>query len=248
MNINVFGAIFLDIYIYGNRFDSEVMESIGGSGLSIALGLHTLGHEIRFYGNIGNDERKTFIFNNLKKYEFSTKDIKVHEGKTGLFISKEDKVLAVERGVNDNLVSINIDNGKNFKEEYAVITTELNKESIEKILSYSWKGVFLDIGPRPQLAKDLNLPQNTIVMGTYEENEVVDCDIIKLGSKGAKWGDSFIEGNKEKLPYTIGAGDLFDTILIHNILSNNKKDALRQAVTLAEKACTMKGGFKISKL
>lgn len=246
MKIDVFGAVFLDRYIYDQEFNTEIIESIGGSGLSIALGLHIFGHDVRFYGNIGNDDRKDKIFNILKDYKFPVDTITIKDGVTGLFIAKNDKVFSVERGVNDEPITIEDDI---LHGEYAIITTEINKSSIQRILEYKWKKIFLDVGPRPFILKDIQLSQDMIKIGNSLENKIISCNIVKLGSHGAKWGNIVISGNNILLPYTIGAGDLFDTILIDNLLKGiYKKEALKRAVELAEISCTKIGGFKIDKI
>lgn len=246
MGISVFGAVFLDRYIYEEHGSTEIIESIGGSGLNIALGLHLLGHDVEFYSNMGDDKRKNKVLNKLKPYNFPIENIHIREGLTGLFTTKNDKVLSVERGVNAEPLTVNMDS---LGGECAVITTELNKTSIQRLLTHRWKRVFLDVGPRPHILKDICLPQNIIKIGNALENEISPCHIVKLGPKGAKWEDIVVKGNNASLPYTIGAGDLFDTILIDSFLKGMaKKEALKRALRLAEIGCMKKGGFKLVKI
>lgn len=246
MKIDVFGAVFLDRYIYEECDETRIVESIGGSGLSIALGLHLLGHDVKFYGNIGQDDRKIKIFNILEENYFEAESIAVKRGVTGLFIAKNDKVTSVERGVNAEPLTIN---EELLRRECAVVTTELNTISLQKILSFNWKKIFLDVGPRPHILEGIILPDNVTKIGNAEENEKSPCNIVKLGQNGAKWGNITVDGNNISLPYTIGAGDLFDTILIDGILSKkDRRTALKLAVECAEESCKIKGGFKINKL
>lgn len=238
--INVFGAVFLDIYIDKNK-KTEIIESIGGSGLNIALALHLLGNKVNFYGNIGDDERKWFIFDRLNKHKFPINNICINNGKTGLFIAQNDEVIAVERGVNDKALRLKELNG-----DYAIITTEIDLTSIKNILKYSWKKIFIDVGPRPFILKDIDLPKEVIKIGNEKENKIIKCDITKLGKNGCKWDDIYIPGNKNKYPYTIGCGDLFDAFLIHNLLKGNSKiNSLKEAVYISEKSSKIKYGNKI---
>lgn len=246
MKIDVFGAVFLDRYIYKDDYNTEIIESIGGSGLGIALGLHILGYDVYFRGNIGKDVRQTKILNKLKAYNLRLENIAIKEGETGLFIAQNDKVLSVKRGVNAEGLDINIDS---LSGDYAVITTELNKTSIQQILDYKWKKILLDVGPRPHILKDIRLPDNVIKVGNALENNIIPCDIVKLGPGGAKWGNITVEGNNTSLPYTIGAGDLFDTFLMHGLIKGTEKqEVLRLAVKFAEESCKIKGGFKLEKI
>ncbi|BEP28550.1 PfkB family carbohydrate kinase [Helicovermis profundi] len=243
MDIDVLGAIFVDTYIYDTSKGKEIIETIGGSGLTIALGLHLLGHNVNFFGNIGNDEKGKYILEELKTYDFDTKNISIINGYTGSFIAKNDKMFSVKRGVNDFSLKIN---SSNLRNESLVLTSEIHVESINTALNLNYKNIFFDVGPRAFLLKNINFPDNIIKIGNINEHTLTKCNIIKLGEKGAKWDDLFINGNTTKLNYTIGAGDLFDTILIDNYLNGvNKIESLRKATNYAEKSCSLKGGFKI---
>lgn len=245
MKIDVFGAIFLDRYIYKEKNETETIESFGGSGLNIAVGLHMLGYDVYFRGNIGKDVRRIKILEDLKAYKFPVEGISIKEGETGLFVTKNDKVLSVERGVNANSLTIKRDE---LMGEYAVITTELNKTNIQELLDYKWEKIFLDVGPRPHILRGIQLPQNVIKIGNAIENETIPCDIVKLGPDGAVWNNIKVSGNASKLPYTIGAGDLFDTIVIDGFIKGREGEALKMAVKIAEEGCKIKGGFKLKKV
>ncbi len=243
MKIDVFGAIFLDKYLYEDDSGIYREEAVGGSGLSIALGLHLLGHDVSFYGNIGNDERGLKVMSKLNSYGFPRENICIMNGITGLFVARNDVVSKVERGVNAFPLGSDIDS---LRGEFAVITTELNKESLKKIVSNKWKQMFLDVGPRPSILKEVSLPKDIIKIGNFKESKVVSCHIEKLGPDGARWSDIRVSGNNKVLPYTIGAGDLFDTLLIHGVLRGREKnEVLRLAVELAEESCKIPGGFKL---
>ncbi len=243
MKIDVFGAILIDQCIDDK---GETTESIGGSGLNIARGLHLLGHDVQYISNIGNDVYKDTVFKTLELSSFPTQSITIRQGKTGLFISQNNQMKSVERGV--NALPLTLDTGL-LRNECAIITTEIHESSLEKILSFNWKNIFLDIGPRPQILDNLSLPQNCVTIGNVEENKIKTSQIVKLGPKGANWNDIKVPGSNMPLPYTVGAGDLFDTILIDNILKGkSKKTALSSAVEHAEKGCYIKNTFKLEGL
>lgn len=243
MKIDVLGAVFLDKYIYEENDGTQIIESIGGSGLNIALGLHLIGHDVNFYGNIGSDEAGINIVNKLNSYGFLRENISTKDGPTGLFIAKNDKVCSVERGVNAE--SLIIDRNS-LRSECVVATTEISQDSLKKIVSYKWKQIFLDVGPRPNILADISLSKNIIKIGNLKEDKIIPCHVKKLGPRGAMWGNDIAQGNNDLLPYTIGAGDLFDTLLIDGILrGREKKEVLKLAVELAEESCKVPGGFKL---
>lgn len=241
MKIDVFGAILIDEYIDDA---GKKTESIGGSGLNIARGLHLLGHDIRYFSNIGSDEKKDTILKELKNNNFSIEGISIKQGMTGVFTSQNDKMIAVDRGV--NAMPLTIDTSL-LRNECAIITTELQESSLEKILSYPWRQIFLDIGPRPYILSTIPLPKNCITLGNILESKKFPCQIVKLGPAGAKWDNIVVKGNNTPLPYTIGAGDVFDTILIDNILNGkDRKTSLETALEYAEKSCNIQNSFKLA--
>ncbi|WP_129409587.1 PfkB family carbohydrate kinase [Marinitoga lauensis] len=86
MNIDVYGALFYDIYIYGEKpHESQIIEIPGGSGFNIAYLLYKLGYNISFNGFIGNDLKGKYL-----KDIIPFKNIQVKEKKTATFISKND--------------------------------------------------------------------------------------------------------------------------------------------------------------
>lgn len=240
MKIDVFGAILIDQCIDAR---GELTESIGGSGLNIARGLHLLGHDVQYISNIGNDVHKDTVLKALELSNFPIQGIAARQGKTGLFLSQNNQVKSVERGV--NALPLILDTSL-LRNECSIITTEIHETSLEKILSYNWKSIFLDIGPRPQILNNLPLPQNCVTIGNIKENKIKTSQIVKSGPKGANWNEIEVKGSNMPLPYTVGAGDLFDTILIDNILKGkSKQTALRSAVEYAEKGCYINNTFKL---
>lgn len=241
MYIDVFGGIFLDLYKYKKGDSFKIIESIGGSGLNIALGLHILGHRVRFHGNIGDDNRGKRIIKRLKKYKLPIEDINVKKGYTGIFISKNNRVARVYRGVNN--MKVNFTTYK--KSNMAILTTEIGYDSICDIINNKWEKTFFDIGPRPNIIEDKNKFNDIIKIGNHVENKVIKCNIVKKGSQGARWDDYYVMGNRIKYSHTIGAGDLFDTILIHSYLAGSGREkALNNAVEVSQKSCRIKGGFE----
>ncbi|OQY10467.1 MAG: hypothetical protein B6I29_01320 [Marinitoga sp. 4572_148] len=160
MKIDVYGAIFYDIYIYGNKpHESQMIEVPGGSGFNIAYLLHKLGH-------IGNDFKGDF----LKKI-IPFENIELKEGKTAIFISKNDIPVGVERRINDSVFA-----NLNKTSEIAIITTEISRNEIKRIEKLNYDQVFFDIGPRPYISK--NLFKDAFVIGTHEECKFRKCDIF----------------------------------------------------------------------
>lgn len=241
LQIDIFGGIFIDVYKYKEKDKFQVIESIGGSGLNIALGLHILGHKVRLHGNIGNDNRGKIIIKKLKSYKLSVKHIHVKKGYTGIFISKDDKVSKIFRGVND----LKIDYKKYEEKNVVILTTEINDNSINEVVNDNWKQIFIDVGPRPNIIKNMNFVRNIVKIGNHIESNMYPCDIIKQGPQGASWNSYSVKGNEIKYFHTIGAGDLFDAILIHNyLLGKGKEEALHNAVEISQDSCKIKGGFE----
>ncbi|MFN4190052.1 MAG: carbohydrate kinase family protein, partial [Pseudothermotoga sp.] len=246
IKIAVIGGIFWDVFIYGEQAHSaEILEMCGGSGLNLAFGLRKMGFDVSFFSNIGNDYKANLIMTELKKYDFDTQFIRQRSGDTGFHIALNEKPVAVNRGVNKLPVQIDEEHIKHC--DCVVINTEVPKESIYKFMELSKeKKIFLDIGPIANLSKDVKgMARNLLVIGNAQEAEKINCDVIKLGHRGAKWGDILIEGDGIEYQYKIGSGDVFDVVLIWSLLNGaDRLQALKNAVQKAQFAArSIKGAF-----
>jgi len=238
LKIHVLGGVFLDRYTWE---DGETLESIGGSGLNMALGLHLLGYDVAFYGNIGKDKRGETLIKKLEAYNFPTNNLSLLDGYTGMFTCKNDKVISVYRGVNEIDVRIPDSN----TEDLLIITTEINKSFLARVLGRMNNKTILDVGPRPWILKGINIPEKVIRIGNEEENEIVKCHIVKAGPKGVFGSGIYLRGDGKKYRYTKAAGDFFNTIFIDSMLRGRGiRKSLKRALSLSQKACKIKGGYE----
>jgi len=247
MDVAVFGGTFWDVFIYGNRpHEVEILELPGGSGLNIAFGLHKLGYSVHFFSNIGNDWRGKELLKQLSENGLSTNGLTIKEGKTGYHIALNDTPIGVDRGVNRLNVEFDDDTLKNA--DIVVINSEIPVESIYKICSKAEKLCFIDLGPRfvidTDKLKELSKAK-LIFIGNEKECIKKNCDIIKMGSKGASWEEITVEGDLQNYPYKVGAGDVFDVILIDSFLKGlDRRTCLKRAVSIAQIAAKeIKGAF-----
>lgn len=233
MKIDIYGAIFYDVYIYGEKpHEVEIIENPGGSGFNIAYLLYKLGHEISFNGFIGNDLKGKYL-----KEIVPFKDIEVKEKKTAIFISKNDNPIGIERKINDSKYS-NLEK----KSDVAIITTEISKNELKNIEKLNYKKVFFDIGPRPFIAK--NIFKNAFILGTEEECKYRNCDLIKQGNKGVKFNNKIYNSNGKIAKCKTGLGDIFDGFFIHYILNNyHIEKAIKNSIDKVEKVLDIPGAY-----
>lgn len=232
--IDIIGGIFIDVYIFKDNeyyiHGSNIMIIPGGSGLNVAIGLSKLGHKVRIFGNIGNDFMGEYCLKILSEYAVDTNWIQKLNYPTPTFITINEKPLAVSRKAAD----IDILLSKN-KADYLFITTEVNSNIVNSSIFMNYKKTFFDIGPRPKIITKKY--ENVIYIGNEKECEIFsfNCDIVKLGLNGVRWGDIKLEGNKKEAPYKIGMGDVFDIFLIDGILNNKEKEIiLKSAMNKSE--------------
>jgi sugar/nucleoside kinase (ribokinase family) len=239
MKIDVYGAIFFDLYIFGDKpHESKIYEMPGGSGFNIAYLLYKLGYDVHFNSFLGDDFKGEYIYNIIP-----FKNIERKKEKTATFISKNDIPIAVERKINDSVFD-----KLEKKSNIAVITTELSKKELIKIEKLNYETIFFDIGPRPFISNDIF--SNAIVFGTEKECEYRECDIIKMGIKGIKYKDKIFESNGSKAKYKTGLGDIFDAFFIHYYLkTNNIESSIIKAISKVEKVLDVPGPYnKINSL
>ncbi len=245
--IVVFGGTFLDVFIYGdNPHDTKIIESPGGSGLSIAFGLFRLGFDVEFISNIGNDWKGKEILSQLREYKFNIHGINVLEERTGYHISKEDVAVAVDRGVNK--LPLRITKDSVGRADIVIINTEIALCSFKEICSSFTGRIFIDMGPLFNIRRaDININNNAeaIFIGNHDLGEIEDFDIIKKGPMGATWNEIQVKGNGKKYPYTVGAGDVFDVVLIASLLKGKtRRESLLNAVKISQDMTKdIKGAF-----
>ncbi|SHF34599.1 Sugar or nucleoside kinase, ribokinase family [Marinitoga hydrogenitolerans DSM 16785] len=228
MKVDVYGAIFYDIYIYGDEpHNSKIIEVPGGSGFNIAYLLYKLGYEINFKGFLGNDYKGEYLKRIIPFHP------EVKNEKTAVFISKNDIPIAVERKINESEYN---DLRKNA--DIAIITTEISKEELKRIEKLNYKKVFFDIGPRPFISNGIF--EKAFIIGTENECKYRKCDVIKIGEKGVIYKKKIFSSNKKIANYKIGLGDIFDGLFIDNYLKRKSiESSIINAIKRLEKVLDM---------
>ncbi len=245
--ILVFGGTFLDVFIYGNKpHDVKIIESPGGSGLNIAFGLFRLGFDVEFIANIGNDWKGKEILSRLREFGFNIHGINVLEERTGYHISKEDIPIAVDRGVNK--LPLRIAKDSLDRADIVIINTEIALHSLKEICSNFTGKLFIDMGPLFNIKRaDININKNTdvVIIGNHNMGDIEDFDVVKKGANGASWDNIEVKGDGKDYPYRVGAGDVFDVVLISSLLMGKaEKESLESGVKFSQDmAKEVKGAF-----
>lgn len=240
MKIHIFGSVFYDILCYGEKPHSgELYAMPGGSAFNISIGLKKMGYDVYLHCVYGDDCFGENIEQSIIKNGMNRNFINSVSGETGLFIANNDKPVSVRIGVNSQnwpeLKGIDYENSV-----CVVLATENPGESTEKIMSKNWFRKIVDIGPNCKVDIIADL-----IMGNENECKNRNCHIIKMGKSGASYDGLFVKGNELELPFTIGAGDVFDCAIIDSSLRGEEKlDALKKAVESAEKSCLIPGSSK----
>ncbi|PLV56904.1 PfkB family carbohydrate kinase [Thermotoga sp. SG1] len=229
MKIAIFGGTFWDVFLFGkDPHKTIIRESPGGSGLNVAYGLFLLGHRVDFYSNVGEDFRGKHLVDELKRSGFDVSHMSILHGKTGLFIARNGRPLAVEIGVNgENIVVPSMMN------DYDLVfaTGEVTEKTLKVVCERS-QNVVIDIGPRARIdTSDLK----ALIIGNEKECSRIRCDVVKMGPEGARWHDIHVPGNGVLFSHPIGLGDLFDMVLIHELLKGrSRREALEKAVECSQ--------------
>jgi ribokinase len=153
-----------------------------------------------------------------------------------LHISLNDKTVGVNRNSNE----IYFEPWVRKDTDMIYVDTELPQrlayDLLEKVKNMK---IVVDFGPRFNLDYcRINVSSNDFLFignGGYNLSE--KCDILKLGSKGARWHDFLFGGTGEEYVYTTGCGDLFDVIVMDDILKGcDKIKTLKDACSVSQEA------------
>lgn len=240
MTIHVFGRTFLDIFIYGESVhESKIVQTPGGSALNASLGFSLLGMDCYLHSSYGKDHNGELIRRVIDQCAVKINYLIEKNVPSNVFISQNGKALAAQVDKNSNLDFT----PENAESEYCLIfATETDESTVESLIKKPWKDLFVDLGPKYSNKKFPMQMENAVVIGNETESENNPCDLIKLGKEGARWHGKYVPGNGKELPYTTGAGDLFDVVFIHNMLSGKSKlESMKEAIDLSQKACLVPG-------
>ncbi|MFP4460794.1 MAG: PfkB family carbohydrate kinase [Thermotogota bacterium] len=240
MTIHVFGRVFMDLFIYGEKIHNcKIVETPGGSALNASLGFSVLGLPTFIHAAYGRDHNGEFIRKMIDEYGVKTDYLLCQSEPTNRFISKNGKAIAASVASNP-LFEIPETIGK---DDYCLLfATETGQETVRRVLTIPWKGLFIDLGPKYTYNRFSYKPDKATIIGNEVEAENNFCDVVKMGKKGARWHEDFVPGNGKDLPFTTGAGDLFDVVFIYNIITGKTvTETLKEAISLAQKACMIPG-------
>jgi hypothetical protein len=240
MEVHVFGAAFWDVFIESEAIHSkDIWDMPGGSGLNIALALHFLGHCVQFRAVLGADSAGYGIARFLETVGMDLSGLQWTDGATGLLVSKRQKALSVRIPPKEAQKLPKMDGSES---DFAVaLPTEISHTVFSEIIEAPWECLVADWGPRGK-AESPKAKGPTLWIGNEDECRSHTCDIIKMGPFGARWGVITVAGSGEALPYPVGAGDLFDAIVVDGIIRDVEKERiLKEAVRLSEIACQIPG-------
>lgn len=227
--IDIYGGIFLDIFIQKKELHNSTIDiKLGGSGFNIFK--HLVGDTtgLRLFSVSGNDENRVVLQSLLKTYDLSSIVLEILDAKTPICTYTHYKPFAIQRGALDT-TTIKFQP----KNTYAIVTTELSLPMIKNILTHNYHKIFIDIGPRPTLLKEIVLPQNVFLIGNAKENAIMPCHVVKKDVNGASWGTTSYKSNAIKYPNTIGAGDYFTANFVKNYLTYSSNDKILEKTILS---------------
>ncbi len=242
MDIQVFGRAFMDTLIYGEQIhDAMIVETPGGSAFNAACGLSLLGYQTCLHAVVGTDHHSHQMVQTLSQYGVKTDYLIQKSGVSNRFIAKNDQAIAVQLAEEHQCFD-EAEIKDVFGDFCLIFATETSMETIQALANKPFKGLVIDLGPK-YAQRFFHLPvYEGLILGNESEAQNNPCDVIKRGEKGASWHEITVAGNERRLPYTIGAGDLFDVVVVDGIIRQLEPEIiLKKAVALSQKACLIPG-------
>jgi sugar/nucleoside kinase (ribokinase family) len=201
----------------------------GGQAANVAAWVAELGGQARFVGKRAADEAGETAARALERYGVEVRG-PVVEGRTGTIVSLVDvdgeRTMASDRGVSPELRADELDTDWFLDEDlhlpaYSLIRDPIAEAAVAAAEQAEFVAVDLsswsairDFGPR-RFRERLRALDPDVVFANEAEDEILGGRvspamwIVKLGARGARFGDKLLPAQTTRVVDTTGAGDAF---------------------------------------
>lgn len=250
MTLVVLGDLMVDIVARG-RIDrggdapAEITVSGGGSAANVAAWAAALGTPVALVCNVGDDERGRAALAELEGVELHARVDRERATGTCVVLVEPggERTMLSDPGANDAPLP-EIPLGTHLHVAgYALVRDGPRASALAAIERARAAGMTVSVDPSPLIRPGAIPPVDLLLPNEREAEGLTGEVVVKLGARGARWGDLHVPAEPVEVVDTTGAGDAFAAGLLTARLNGaGRREALEAGCAAAARAVARVGG------
>jgi ribokinase len=250
MTLVVLGDLMVDIVArgridHGGDAPAAISVSGGGSAANVAAWAATLGAPVALVCNVGDDERGRAALAELEGVELHARvDPERPTGTCVVLVEPGgERTMLSDPGANDAPLH-EIPLGAHLHVAgYALLRDGPRASALAAIERARAAGMTISVDPSPMVRPGVIPPVDLLLPNEREAAGLQGEMAVKLGARGARWGDVQVPAGPVEVVDTTGAGDAFAAGLLTARLNGaGRREALEAGCAAAARAVTRVGG------
>jgi ribokinase len=251
MTLVVLGDLMVDVIarvsepsVHGGDTPASISVVGGGSAANVAAWAAALGTPVALVCNVGDDERGRAAIAELEGVEIRARvDPERPTGTCVVIVDPDgERTMHSDPGANDAPLP-EIPLGAHLHVAgYALLRDGPRASALAAIERARAAGMTVSVDPSPMVHPDAIPPVDLLLPNEREADGLHGEMVVKLGARGARWGDVHVPAEPVDVVDTTGAGDAFAAGLLTARLSGaGKRDALEAGCAVAARAVAQVG-------
>ena len=250
MTLVVLGDLMVDVVargslVPGGDAPAQITVSGGGSAANVAAWAAALGAPVALVCNVGDDERGRTAVAELEGVEVHARIDRERPTGTCVVLVEPggERTMLSDPGANDApLPEIPLGDHLHVA-GYALVRDGPRASVLQAIERARAAGMTVSVDPSPLVRPDAIPPVDLLLPNEREAEGLAGEMVVKLGARGARWGDLQVPAEPVEVIDTTGAGDAFAAGLLTARLSGaGRREALEAGCAAAARAVARVGG------
>jgi ribokinase len=250
MSLVVLGDLMVDVVARGSLAPggdapARITVSGGGSAANVAAWAAALGAPVALVCNVGDDERGRAALAELEGVQVHARIDRERSTGTCVVLVEPggERTMLSDPGANDApLPEIPLGDHLHVV-GYALVRDGARATALQAIERARAAGMTVSVDPSPLVRAGAIPPVDLLLPNEREAEGLAGEMVVKLGARGARWGDLHVPAEPVEVVDTTGAGDAFAAgLLTARLRGAGKREALEAGCTAAARAVARVGG------